>query len=138
MTPFVDDGDDVLFRAFARQAVFLGEAFDGGVLLVLGQIGFADFLKVEGDLVFAEVAGERDAVAVGDLAADSRFADGDGAVAGDLIEEFIAALDLELMQARQQRAKADEHECRQQVESESVAGFHGIRWCAGAGGLLPG
>ncbi len=48
---------------------------------MLGQIGFADFIKVEGDLVFAEVAGEGDAVAVGDFAADARFPDGDGAVA---------------------------------------------------------
>jgi hypothetical protein len=49
-----------------------------------GRIGLADFLEVEGDLVFAEVAGEGDAVAVGDFAADAGFADGDGAVAGDL------------------------------------------------------
>ena len=97
-----------------------------GVVRVLGEIGVADFLEVEGDLVFAEVAGERDAVAVGDFPADAGFADGDGAVAGDLAEELVAALDLELVEAGQQRAEADQHEGGQQIEAESVAGFHGI------------
>ena len=128
---FLDDGDDVLFLALAREAVAIGDAADLGVRLALGAVGLADFLEVEGDFVFPQVACEGDAVAVGDGAAGAGLADGDGAVSGDLAEEFVAALDLKFVKAGQQGAEADEHEDRQQVEPDAVSWFHGIRRCGG-------
>jgi hypothetical protein len=49
-----------------------------------------------------EIAGEKNAVAVGNLAADPGFADGDVAVAGDELEKLVLALDLEFVEPRQQ------------------------------------
>ena len=43
----LDDGDDVLFLLGPIDAVLFGEPVDFGVVLVLGEIGFADFLQVE-------------------------------------------------------------------------------------------
>ena len=95
----LDDRDDVLFRLLARESLLRGEAVDGGVLDVLREIGLADFIEVEGDLVAAGILGEGDAVAVGDLPADAGLAHGDGAVSGDELEEIIPPDDLEFMEA---------------------------------------
>ena len=100
--PLVDDFNDVHFRALAGHAALFGEPVDGGGIDMLAKVGLADFLEVEGNLVFPQVAGQHDAVAVGDLAADAGFAHGHGAVAGDLAHEFIAALDLEFIEAVEQ------------------------------------
>jgi hypothetical protein len=130
-----DDGDDVFFHALAGHAVFLGEFFDLGIL-VLGEVGLADLVEIEGYLVVADVLGEGDAVAVGDLATDAGFTHGDGAVAGDLLEEIVAVDDLKLVKPRQQATEADENEGGEQVEPEAVAGFH-IRRSGGVFSSLP-
>ena len=45
----LDDCDDVLLRALAGKSVFFREALNGRILDVLGEIGSADFVEVEGD-----------------------------------------------------------------------------------------
>ena len=104
-----DDGDDVVILALAAELHIFVRVFAASAILVFRHIGVTDFLKVEGHLVFAEVAGERDAIAVGYFAADSGLPNGDGAVAGHEVEKFVAAHDLKIIEARQQGTEANQH-----------------------------
>ena len=94
----VDDADDVLLRPLADKALLGGEALDREVLVILPEVSRADFVEIEGDLVVPQISRERDAVAVGDFPADAGLPHGHGAVPGDELEEFVAPLDLELVQ----------------------------------------
>ena len=95
----VDNRHDVPLLHFPVETGTVGNPLDRWLLGILSKISLPDFLKIEGDLVIAEIPRKRHTISVGDFAADSRFAHRDGGRTGNLRKKLVAPLDLEIVEA---------------------------------------
>ena len=85
------------------------------------------FFEVKDELVVSIVFREYLAVAVGDFAPHTRFADLNFVVGGDEFTELVLAVDLEVVQLSHKHAAAHQHQHGEDIDSVSVAwAWHGL------------